>query len=287
MNDVPRRTLSELAFIYDREPDRRDIYVEGSFDASIMNWFVHECGLNGVAVYPINGIEIPEGDLIAGGQKTNSRERVVFLSTFLAAIAVRRAICVIDADFSRFRGMQSVKPPLYETDYACMEMYFFCRLSFTKFITLCCRRNDWPVETIMESLASVLQEFFLYRCANDELEWNMDWLDKNVCMNVEEWQINLDTEGFIIRLLNKNGRMKYKAAFDTRVDALRPNLKVDHRHQMNGHDLISLLTWYLRQKGISRTRAQTDNVRMCLTLTLDHQAMKQEPMFHRLLAHIA
>ncbi len=287
MSDVPRRTLSELAFIYDRHPGRRDVYVEGSFDESIVRWFAYVCGLPEVAIYPITAIEIPDGKLIAAGQKANNRQRVIFLAAFLRSNRARRAACIVDADFSHLRGSKPAKVPLYETDYACMEMYFFCEPSFTKFLTLGCRRSDWPVQTIMDSLASVLQEFFLYRCANDDLQWGMDWLDKNVCMTVDGWAINLDADAFVIRLLNKNGMAGDKAAFDRRVNALRRNLKADPRYQMNGHDLTSLLSWYIRKKGISGARTQVDNVLVPMTMSLDHQALKEEPMFQALVARFA
>jgi len=32
---------------------------------------------------------------------------------------------------------------LFETDYACMEMYLFSKSTFEKFFTLCCRREEW------------------------------------------------------------------------------------------------------------------------------------------------
>ena len=287
MSDVPRRKLSELVLIYNLDPERRDVYVEGSFDEAVMKWFIHECDLHGVAVYPITALEIPECDLIAAGHKANNRERVVFLSEFLSSIAVQRAACVVDADFSRFRGQRPAAPPLYETDYACMEMYFFNPSSFTKFLMLCCNRSDWPVETIMDSLASVLQEFFLYRCANDELGWQMDWLDRITCMSIDGFAINLDVGDFVIRLLNKNGKASDKDAFVCSVDGLRPQLMADPRHQMNGHDQTSLLTWYIRKKGVSRERVRAGNVLVCMTMTLDLQALKQESLFSELAVRFA
>jgi hypothetical protein len=279
MRDVPRRTLSELAFIYDRDPHRRDVYVEGSFDASIVDWFVREAGFRGVAVYPISAIEITDDEVIAAGERAGNRSRVVVLSTFLRSSSAQRAVCIVDADFSRLRGVEGVEPPLYETDYACMEMYFFSIASFSKFLILCGQRSDWPAEVIMDSLAAVSQELFLYRYANDELKWYMDWLDSNKCCRIEDWRIALDTEGFVTRLLNKNRRLHQKESFSKCVEKLRPHLRVDARHQMNGHDLTSLLAWYARRKGISGARASVDNIRVCMTMTLDHRTLKEEGMF--------
>jgi hypothetical protein len=286
MSDVPRRTLSELEFIYSQDRDRRDVYVEGSFDAAVLHWFTHECALNGVAVYPISAIEISDGDIIAAGRKANNRERVVHLADFLADSDARRAACVVDADFWSLRAAQAPAPPLYQTDYSCMEMYFFSAQSLGKFFTLCCRRSEWPVETIMESLASVLQEFFLYRCANDDLGWGMDWLDKNVCMKVTGWQIDFDKDEYLTRFLHKNSRAREKTRFVEHVTQLRTRLKADARYQMDGHDMMSLLAWYIRKKGIGRERCQDENVLMCLTMTLDHRIFQKEHMFQMLSARL-
>ncbi len=287
MGDVPRRTLSELNFIYSANPGRRDVYVEGPFDEAVLRWFCHECNLDGIAVYPIAAIEIPERDLIKAGQGINNRERVVFLSNFLFSISAKYAVCVVDADFSYIRGIDSAEPPLYETDYACMEMYFFCLSNFKRFFMLCCRRYDWPIETIMNSLASILQELFLYRCANDELGWGMDWLDRIACMNVDEWMISLDTEEYIKRFLNKNGRGSEKDTFINKVEDIRPKLKTEPRFQMNGHDLTKLLVWLIRKKGISGVHTRPESVQMFMTLTLNHQEIIQECMFQRIAKHLA
>jgi hypothetical protein len=287
VDDIPRRTLPELAFIYEREPDRRDIYVEGPFDASVVSWFTHECSINGVAVYPISSVEIPDDELRAIGQRPNNRESVCYLACFLATSHARRALCIVDADFTIIRGSKVPDPPLFQTDYACMEMYFFNPSSFTKFFALCCHRSDWPTGAIMDALVYVLQEFFLYRCANDDLGWEMTWLEKPVCVTLNAWRIDFDSNEFVLRLLNKNSRAADKAEFLKHVDQLRKRLTAEPRHQMNGHDFTALLAWYLRQKGIRGPRSQLENVVACMTLTLDHESLKKEPMFQSLSAYLS
>jgi hypothetical protein len=288
MSDIPRRKLDELEFIYKNHPDLRDIYVEGSFDKSILDWFVRERGLKDVAIYLIDTIEISDEDVIARGYYTGNRGRVMCLAEHLKSISASHVVCIIDSDFSRFLDDEPPQPPLYETDYACMEMYYFNIFCFSKFFTLCCQRSNWQVNTIMQSLASVLQELFLYRCANEKLGWRMDWLDTIAgCMKTQKWSINLDFNNFIGRLLNKNQRAKHKDAFNKMVESLRSMLKKDPRYQINGHDFVIVLAWYIRKKGVSTGWANEDNVRISLASSLDDKIFTQEQMFRDLTTRLS
>jgi hypothetical protein len=286
VTEIPRRTVDELGFIYEQHPELRDVYVEGPFDASILTWFLNECSLAEVAVYPIASIEIPDGDILAAGRTANNRERLVQLSAFLRTSPASHALCVVDADFAILRGEQLPLPPLFQTDYSCMEMYFFDISNMRKFLTLYCQRPNWSVTTIMNSLVSVLQEFFLYRYANDELAWEMDWLDKNACLKLSGSRIDLDTDGFVTRFLNKNARAGDRQAFLEKVEDLREDITANPRHQMHGHDLTSLLGWYLRKRGLTGRRSQAENILSCMVMTLDAGELKTTFLFQGILAHL-
>jgi len=136
--------LQSLEFIYQRDPGRRDVYVEGTYDGALINWFVRESGLHGVAVYPIESIEVPDGEILASGRKANNRERVAFLASFLAKSQVQKVACIVDADFARLWGSEPPLAPLFETDYASMEMYAFSEACLGKCVSLCCRRATGP-----------------------------------------------------------------------------------------------------------------------------------------------
>lgn len=287
MEDIPRRTLPELAFIYDRDPRRRDVYVEGPSDASVIKWFMAYSGIPNVAVYPIESIEVPDGELLSAGLKTGNRGRVQYLAAVLATSSAEKAACLIDADFSILRNEPRSVPPLFQTDYACMEMYYFASANLRKFFAICCNRADWPVEEIINALVTVLQEFFLCRFANDDLEWNLDWLDKLVCLSLNGWKIELDMESFVTRLLNKNNRSSQRDMYLEHVAYLREHLTDDPRNQMNGHDLTTLLAWYLRNKRHLGVCTQRDSVEACMRMTLDHEQLRRERMFQELADHLA
>jgi hypothetical protein len=287
MNTIPRRKLDELAFLYERHPEQCDIYVEGPFDRAMLTWFLRENGLESACVYTIDSIEIPEGEVIAAGRKANNRERTVYLSDFLARHGVKKATCLIDADFGYLRQEKITTSVLLLTDYSCMEMYLFTEQSISKFITLCCHRTDWPVDTIMESLSSVLQELFAYRFANEELSWGMDWLNGSTCMEINGWQIVFDSKEFVARFLNKNKRGRTKRDFLTAVAKLRKTFMSDPRYQMHGHDFIESLAWYLRAKNIRGQKATPESVLLCLTMSVNSQNLNQERMFQRLVGRLS
>lgn len=287
MTGVPRRTLEELEFIYRRDPDRRDIYVEGQFDLAVVRWFGYTNDLQDLAVYPIESIDLPERKIIEARGKTGNRDRVVFLANFLRDVGVQKATCIVDADFGHIRGEESGGPPLFQTDYSCMEMYFFAEANIAKFLVLGCRRQDWPARRIIGALSAPLQELFLFRCANDDLGWNLDWLDKVSCLEVDNWEIRLDAEAFIERLLNKNGRAGEKSIFVSQVALRRSALKPDPRFQMHGHDLVAVLSWYLRKKGVSGQRSRAENIASYLVMSLDHRVLGRESMFRAILDRVS
>jgi hypothetical protein len=282
MSDIPRRQIAELEFIHRQHPDIYDIYVEGPFDASIMGWFVREHALTNIAIYPIDSIEIKGDDSGENESESGNRSRLVYLASQVSPTIAMKVFCIIDADFSRIQGTVPVTPPLYETDYSCMEMYFFTYDCLSKFFTLFCHRDNWPVAIIMSSLADVLQEFFLFRCANSLLDWHLDWLDNYKCLKVKSWRIELDRKEFIKRLLNKNGKGGDRDTFNRTVESLQKSMDSEPRHQIHGHDFISLLSWFIKEKGITGSRSQIDVVQSSMTLTLDHSRLVEEPLFQKL-----
>lgn len=288
MSSLPRRKLSELEFIYKQNQNLRDVYVEGEFDCNLIKWFFRECGIEHVNVYPISSIEIPDGDIVRVGLDANNRERVVYLSGFLREKNVEKAACVIDADFSRILPSGKSVPPLFETDYSCIEMYFFNNSNLSKFLTLSCQKSGWPTELVLDALRLVLENFFLYRAANRELKWRMDWLDKIGDVKIiKGWSLDLKHDSFITRLLNKNCRLKERNKFEKYVENIRNCLTSDPRNQMNGHDFLALLTWYIREKKVKCFTVCEETVRACMMATLDHNILRKEPLFINLIAYIS
>jgi len=286
MDNIPRRTIDELKFVHEQHPDCRDVFVEGPFDSAVVTWVLRASGMEAVSVYEIATIEIPDGDILAAGRRTGNRERVVLLCEMLGSRFSKQITCLVDADFCHVSGEFVEVPALLYTDYSCMEMYFFRTDVVAKFFILCCRHAEWPVDNILRNMAHVLQELFLYRFANEDLRWEMDWLDKVPCLAISGESIVLYGDDFIFRLLNKNARTGEKDAFVTRVDSLRAQLSEDPRHQIHGHDFIHVLSWYIRQRGVTGDRARSPNIQISLALSVNYEELAREPMFATLLQRL-
>ncbi len=285
MTEIPRRTIEEMMFIYERDPDRRDVYVEGAFDSAILQWLIQYCGLTFMAAYEIGTIDIPDGDIINAGRKANNRERVIFLAEYFdkrLKNGSKQITCFVDADSSHLVGDFSNATCLIYTDFSCMEMYFFNQLTISKLITIQCNRSQWPIQAILTSLESVLQELFLYRFANETLNWSMDWLDDVVCMNLIDWSISLDFNDYIMRFLNKNSRARDFNIFINKIETLRSLTREDARYQMHGHDFTTLLCWIFRQKGIKGELCKVKVVERSLALAADFEEIKNHNAFKQL-----
>ena len=287
MADIPRRKLDEIAFIYERHPERRDFYVEGPFDASILRWLFKQNGIESVAVYEIGTIEVSDGEVLASNLKDNNRGRLIFLSSWLSTnigLDSRQGTCFVDADFSYILNDFDRHPCLVFTDFACMEMYFYDPVIIEKVLTVCCDRCYWPVPEIIDTLAKTLAEFFLLRMANEILGWHMDWLDRMVCLEVDGYAIRFESNEYTARYLSKNAKRSKQQSFEQKVMELRELLRADARYQIHGHDFSKLFAWYLRQKGIRADACKSDVLHKTLALAADFETLRKHNAISLLLA---
>jgi hypothetical protein len=139
----------------------------------------------------------------------------------------------------------------------------------------------------MEGLTIVLQELFLYRFANEELGWEMDWLDKVVCLRISGWDLEFDGGEFILRFLQKNAKAGNRQEFIEKIDSLRRLLQGDPRYQMHGHDFVAVLAWYIRNKGVYGEPSRRENVQNALALSINYPDLKGEELFNGLLERLS
>jgi hypothetical protein len=71
MENEIRRTLDELVARYVLEPDLRDIYVEGKTDKLFLEWFLRNRGIEDIAVYEIETVDISADKLFEPQLKDN------------------------------------------------------------------------------------------------------------------------------------------------------------------------------------------------------------------------
>ena len=281
-----RRTPEEWAFNYERYPHRRDVFVLGPYDASILNWFLVACECPNAVVYDIDTVEITYQQLQNNGQRDSKRERLIFLAGRLSGLVSPDSVqftCVIDADFAHIRNdYVSLKQLLY-TDYACMEMYFFNPKTIEKFVTIVCNRPRWPAERILEGMIDTLQHLFVFRLANDELAWEMDWIP-NLPLVSNEWQVTLNGDVFVTNILNANGKAGARQEYLDAVADLQSKLNKNPKMQMHGHDFTKVFSWIIRENGVRIQAAREEYLGRALAASAEHIDLKEEGLFRELFA---
>jgi hypothetical protein len=99
-------------------------------------------------------------------------------------------------------------------------------------------------------LFQIAAELFLFRAAKISLG-TTPWVNTydRLC-SIQAGRITFDKERFIQRLLNASGGRLARQIFEDRIVELRSRLSADFRQQVNGHDVLRLLSWYAHQLGV-------------------------------------
>lgn len=210
MENEIRRTLDELVARYVLEPDLRDIYVEGKTDKLFLEWFLRNRGIEDIAVYEIETVDISAERLFELQLKDNNRSRVITLALYLQdkfPKTTPHVICIADKDFDWLFDITYQCNLLFFTDYSCLEMYLFNETVLNKFLLLSLRISELRAIDILNQLSKVLEDLFLIRAARESLNINIDMLDNfGKCCNWNkaktEFQFDIETmfQSLLIRL---------------------------------------------------------------------------------------
>ena len=249
MPDLPRRTIEELLTLYGMERDIRDIFVEGEFDKAVVDSYLHGIGSTHVNVYEISTIDIETDH---GG----NRGRVVALANIL----IQRinepeppVLCIVDRDFDEFLKVDIESRILKYTDFCCMEMYFLDEEHLGKI-----SKGYFFDENLfgwgrVASLLEVLQKLFFVRLVRRQLFPEGSGLDFRRVTRVRDGKIVLDWRELITRLLNANAVSEKADEFHTKLEYYEKQKHADSRHQIHGHDFVSLFCWFARKCGKDRS----------------------------------
>ena len=246
-----QRTLEEIVARYELEPDLRDIYVEGEFDAFLIRWFLDEAGITSVFVYEIATVDIPS-ELVSEAQvENNNRGRVVTLARKLdqaLGAQARQATLIIDRDFDSLIERSLETEFLLVTDYSCMEMYLFNEWHIKKFFTLVLQEPNITVRDTIRHMASVLQDLYLVRFYNSVNSLGWEAISFIKCCELDSaGEIHFNREEFLLRYLNKNSAIKLKDKVLCETEVYRAHLSSDYRMNANAHDFLDLMEWLSRK----------------------------------------
>jgi len=91
-----RATIDEIELKYKLEPTlSKTIYVEGSSDKSLIEWFLKKSNIKDIAIFEIQMVEIDAKKLLEKGLENNNRDRIILLSLLVN----KGIIGIIDSDF--------------------------------------------------------------------------------------------------------------------------------------------------------------------------------------------
>lgn len=281
------RKLEEIKALYYLEPSLKDLYVEGTTDLNVLRWFFDKKRRKDVQVYPVDVIEIKDNIFQrANLSKHSNRNKVIVLAEELSKHFDKRKInvkCIVDADYDRYLGRCRDNYILEYTDYTSVEMYFFNDKFVSKFVDLVL--HGFPVSPVrlMSYMKNVLQRIFLIRLANEELEWNMTWVDFRGYISWNDQGFKLDEERFLTSYLMRNGRVRNLDDFKSVMHDFEIKLNSDERHNIQGHDFTYLFFLMVkRYKGHRRGFGNLETFEGALCGCLELAFVEDEKLFVKL-----
>jgi hypothetical protein len=285
---IPRRTVNELAAIHRREPSCHDVIVEGTCDRCLIEWFLSESGVAGASVYEIGSFEIDPQQLTAYGLQDNNRGRVITLAYEFEKIFghVARLTCIADSDFDIVLGKLEECSLLLLTDYTCMEMYALNLKTLGKYLRLNLRNFPKDAKRVITEIADALQKLFVFRLVNFVLSLGLRAVDFEPSLSLSNVRVELNCDNYLSRYLNKNRRMKDKTRFEEEYGIRLNQLGPELRNQIQGHDFMELLSWYIRQhRGFAKQR-DADALQREVFMCFEISQLQREKLFQRILERV-
>ena len=253
MADEDLRTINELIAIYELEPNIHDIFVEGRRDLLFFRGIFRKIGVKEVIVREISdSIELPnEIEDVAAHLDlnlfNNNRSKVICFAIFLESklTSYHGVRCIAEKDFDFLLGKNDYECEiLLFTDYTCIEMYFFNKVTLIDYFENFLRKIGLPIDLIIQQFVNILTDLFLIRLVNKVLDLNMEWINFKKYWTCNNYQINFRKEEYITAYLSKNNNLSIKSQIFENLKDLKEKLTDDPRYQMHGHDFIDLLRYF-------------------------------------------
>jgi hypothetical protein len=279
-----RRSIEELVNLYRLEPTLRDIFVEGSSDRLLAEWFLQENNARAATVKEVDFIEIPANLVAAAGLENNNRGRLVALARELERELGTEGVsvtCLVDSDFDRVLAYANECTLVLRTDFTSVEMYFYEPRCIHKFLQLVVHGFPKSAVRVLAELQEVLQDLFLIRIASHMLGWGLGLTQFEKLCTLTDAGIDFDRAEYTRRVLVANQRAAQLEQFTFQIEACRQLLTPDRRNQMHGHDFVALLAWYVRSHG--KRRVSREIIERSLPACTESAWLSDHEMFKELL----
>ncbi|MEV5642199.1 hypothetical protein AB0L67_18800 [Streptomyces flaveolus] len=284
-----RRSLQELTFMYEAEPELCDIYVEGRTDRVLIE---HLLAGAGVRVWEDGDVDVPSELVLAGGNKVGSKGRIAAIARELDrhfADTELKVRCVIDADCDRVIGTTFPgSKHLRYTDFTCVEAYFWDVPHVQKYVKLGLHDTlGQTAEQLIASLNPILRESFLLRAGHLHIGEGWKWIDISSCISAKKGDVSFDRDKWINKYLQANSAWHRRTDFENAVETYRHRLSDDIRTCLHGHDLTKIVAEVVKAGVKPNYLGQVEVVSRMLAMTIErddaHRFSLLSELFH--LAH--
>lgn len=255
MNNPYSFTIDELKTYYQANPNSRDIFVEGRTELFVLKKFLRQTSHFETVIYPIQKIEVLPETVTAFGQRTGScKGRVITLLRSLANCQTftAQAVGIVDKDYDHFLDNYVEEPPyVLSTDHHSMECYLLTSKTIEDFLSVVSDNLVDDAIKFAENLVEVLEQVGNLHLAHQNWQRELFWVDfvSDCSLEKESQTIKFDVDHFVDRFLSKNTRLKQKDEFLAAYEAAKhKSLNNNRLAKIRGHDLIELLTWFLRKR---------------------------------------
>ncbi|HEY6329201.1 MAG TPA: hypothetical protein VI756_07680, partial [Blastocatellia bacterium] len=139
----------------------------------------------------------------------------------------------------------------------------------------------------IEQATPILEELFLARLANESLSLGLSSVNFQRYCRVEPPNIHFDHARYLRNYLTSNGKFARLEDFAEEMEKFRPLLDADPRMQINGHDFIEMLSWFLRKRRPRDSQIfRPEIVARYLPLSLEARGLSEGKMFKELLSRL-
>jgi hypothetical protein len=132
-------------------------------------------------------------------------------------------------------------------------------------------------------MMEILVYVFAVRLAKRRLAPNTRWFENftRFCSAHNEG-IHLDRSAYLGSVLNAAAGALTAEAIEAEVRRLDKIVIDDRRQAMHGHDIIQLISWIARTKGVAREIADAAPLRRAMLGLLEIEDLQKEPLFARI-----
>lgn len=250
---IPKREIDELYAKFDLHPNLIEIYVEGEFDYSFINFYLDEIGAQSATIVCIDDINIDrETTDQLGFTSGSNKNRVLALSSLLDKRYGDRptnACCITDIDLDIILKNPKNFHHLRYTDYNCMEMYLLNQFIINRFLQMACHLNDAACNEFFSLADLILPVQFALRAVSESEQLFKAILGFETGLKNKRDFSSFDPLRYCTNYIDLYALRDKRSEIEAAFKSIHSGLSSDTRHSANGHDFIHLLFEFAHQKS--------------------------------------